>query len=112
MANPIDIEIGAAFAEAQSNARRWADRAMDLTQSGDIEGASHAARLAAGWVARMREIEASMLDETQSPRLAKLSASKVAREHPDLHESAASWNNVTLRAWRRPDLPPVLPRSE
>jgi hypothetical protein len=111
MADPIDTDVGTAFAEAQSNARRWADRSMDLSQSGDTEGASHAARLAAGWVARMRDIEAGMVDETRSPRAAKLSSRKVTREHPGLDGSAASENNVTLRAWSRAYLPPSLRQS-
>lgn len=47
--------------EAQSKAREWADKAIDLYQVGDLEQARHAARQAEVWLARMGGLEAAAL---------------------------------------------------
>ncbi|MFZ1099859.1 MAG: hypothetical protein WAN26_10730 [Steroidobacteraceae bacterium] len=55
-----------AFAEAQSKAREWAEKAIDLYQVGDIEQTRHAARQAEVWLARMGALEATFRSEPRS----------------------------------------------
>jgi hypothetical protein len=55
-----------AFAAAQSKAREWAEKAIDLYQVGDIEQARHAARQAEVWLARMGALEAGLRSEPRS----------------------------------------------
>jgi hypothetical protein len=57
-----DVEAARAeptFEEAQSKAREWADKAIDLYQVGNLEQTRHAARQAQVWLARMRASEAA-----------------------------------------------------
>jgi hypothetical protein len=56
----------AARTEAQSKAREWADKAIDLYQVGDLEPARHAARQAEVWLARMGALEAALPGEPRS----------------------------------------------
>ena len=54
------------FAEAQSKAREWADKAIDLYQVGDTEQARQATRLAEVWLARMHAFEIAVQGEPRS----------------------------------------------
>jgi hypothetical protein len=54
------------FAEAQSNACEWADKAIDLYQAGDTEQTRHAARLAEVWLARMHTFEPTSRNKRRS----------------------------------------------
>ena len=96
------------FVEAQDKAREWADRSIDLSQSGDIEQANQAELYAAAWLSRMLDIESRTLAEVALPARVKLLA---RRKKTRVTESELSGNNATLRAWRRSCLLPDTPVS-
>jgi len=96
------------FVEAQDKAREWADRSIDLSQSGDIEQANQAELYAAAWLSRMLDIESRTLAETPLPPRAKLVTTRKKRR---VSASELSGNNATLRAWRRSCLLPNTPVS-
>jgi hypothetical protein len=54
------------FAEAQSKAREWADKAIDLYQVGDTEQTRQDTRLAEVWLARMHAFETAVRGEQRS----------------------------------------------
>ncbi|MDB6010943.1 MAG: hypothetical protein JWL65_3193 [Gammaproteobacteria bacterium] len=54
------------FAEAQSKACEWADKAIDLYQVGDTEQTRHAVRLAEVWLARMHAFEPTFRNRQRS----------------------------------------------
>jgi hypothetical protein len=54
------------FAEAQSKACEWADKAIDLYQVGNTEQTRHAARLAEVWLARMHTFEPTFRNARRS----------------------------------------------
>jgi hypothetical protein len=54
------------FAEAQSKACEWADKAIDLYQVGDTEQTRHAVRLAEVWLARMHTFEPTSRNKQRS----------------------------------------------
>jgi hypothetical protein len=96
------------FVKAQDKAREWADRSIDLSQSGDIEQATQAERYATAWLSRMLDIESRTLAEPLSPARTKPLA---ARKKRQVTGSELSGNNATLRAWRRSCLLPNTPVS-
>ncbi len=90
--------------EAQSKAREWADKAIDLYQVGDIEQARHAARQAEVWLARMGALEAALPSE---PRSAIEPESCTARTERRSHDSAGAPMRL-LSSYRAPTAsPPV-----
>ena len=89
------------FIEAQDKVREWADRSIELSQSGDTEQANQAERCAAAWLSTMLRIESRTTAEAPSPARAKPLARIAGRKDRRVSESEARGNNATLRAWRR-----------
>ena len=110
----------ASHTEAQSKAREWADRALELSDAGELEQARVAEVHAEIWLTRMLKIEATLRG---IPRLSERVQRPVAR--PPVQTSLASRaptpkycrtplssipamdqstvaNSVMLRAWKRP----------
>ncbi len=68
----------ATFVEAQGQAREWADRSLELSQSGDIEQANLAERRASAWLATMLDIESRLTAAAPPPAKAKPLVRKAA----------------------------------
>ena len=86
------------FAEAQSKAREWADRAIDLYHGGNTERTLHAARVAEAWLARMQTREPVGRSEPRSSVAPDGGASRTERV---THNSAA----VPVRPLSAPVMP-------
>ena len=71
------------FAEAQSKAREWADKAIDLYQFGDTEQARDATRLAEVWLARMHAFGTAPRNEQRATLESESRTSRTERGTQD-----------------------------
>jgi hypothetical protein len=110
---------GASIAEAQAKAREWADRALELSQSGELEQAALAELQAEMWLTRMLSVQRQLQPGVRSfkPRLvgqyryprsrapirpcSRGSAPEELSSLPSMDRSTVA-NSVMLRAWKGP----------
>ncbi|MEP7243802.1 MAG: hypothetical protein ABI885_08955 [Gammaproteobacteria bacterium] len=109
----------ASLTEAQTKAREWADRALELSDAGELEQARVAEVHAEIWLTRMLKIEATLqgiprLSErvqkpvarppVQSALASRAATPKYCRTQlstiPAMDQSTVA-NSVMLRAWKR-----------
>ena len=115
---PRDV-ASASVAVAQARARKWADRALELSQSGEVDQAAVAEAQAEVWLARMLAGQAQIQpvwSRRQSrptpryryaPTAGAIRMSARADEQKDLRpfpamDRATIANSVVLRAWKGP----------
>ncbi len=112
--SPARFVESAEFLEARGKAQEWADKAIDLSQAADADGSMFAERCAKEWLAKMLDIEATILDEERASKAAadrprgahamgRKPAKRRSREQPPTQATYGlpSTNNLKLRAWQR-----------
>ncbi len=87
------------FVTAQTAAREWADKALDLGQVGDTEEARHARFRAEAWLVKMLAIEA----QDGARERHELPVARPRAQRPSLpgRSRKANLNNSALRTWPR-----------
>jgi hypothetical protein len=98
---PAPVCDGGAFVEAQSNARQWADNALESLRQGDCGAASSAETQAEMWLATMLEIEAQMNVKSRPVKGVRTYAF-IPRPLAFPTRAKAVSNSVMLREWKRP----------
>jgi hypothetical protein len=87
------------FVAAQTAAREWADKALELGQAGDTEQARYARFRAEAWLVKMLAIEAQdgRLENDKLP----IARPRAQRRSPPAERREAKLNNAALRTWPR-----------
>ena len=87
------------FLTAQTAAREWADKALDLGQAGDTEQARDARFRAEAWLVKMLAIEAQ--DGTRERHELPVAGPRAQRSSLPGKSREANLNNSALRSWPR-----------
>jgi hypothetical protein len=87
------------FVAAQTAAREWADKALDLGQAGDTEQARYARFRAEASLVKMLALEAheGRLNHDKLP----IARSRAQRRSPPRERQEVKLNNAALRSWPR-----------
>ena len=87
------------FVAAQTAAREWADKALELGQAGDTEQARYARFHAEAWLVKMLALEAQdgRLKNDKLP----IARPRAQRRSPPNERREAKLNNAALRIWPR-----------
>ena len=95
----------ASFMKAQSEARKWADRAIELTQAGRVDQAVCAERQAELWLRKMAAIESQVSEPpaigASQPTRGPNGSARQLRRRSHTMPSGTSTNNAALLAWVR-----------
>ncbi len=87
------------FVTAQTAAREWADKALELGQIGDTEQARYARFRAEAWLVKMLAIEAE--DGRRESQQLPNARPRAQRRLPPGENRDAILNNAALRTWPR-----------
>ena len=87
------------FVAAQTAAREWANRALDLGQAGDTEEARYARFRAEASLVKMLALEAQ--EGRFSNDKLPIACSRVQRRSPPRERREVKLNNAALRSWPR-----------
>ena len=87
------------FVAAQTAAREWANKALDLGQAGDTEQARYATLRAEASLVKMLALEAQegRLENDKLP----IACSRAQRRSPPRERRELKLNNAALRSWPR-----------